>query len=125
MKEIIIVASDNSCNVAWLRQCLRDGGYSSIACKTAERIIEGLTSLPTCGLSVPLVLIESEVLKNISNGLTDQLSECAPEVPFILLDEGNSQETFERICARRAKFEWDGSPLAQAIEGAGVEVTCG
>ena len=125
MKEIIIIAGTNRFNVTWLRYCLRDENYSSILCETAEEIIEELETLPTCGVYVPLVLIESEILKNISDELISRLSECAPEVPFILLNEENSLETFEPMCAQRAEFEWEGNPLAKVLEGAGVELTCG
>jgi len=121
---MIIVAGENMFNVAWLRSCLREEGYSSIFCETAEGIIEELETLPTCGVHVPLVLIESEILKNISDEVLNQLRECAPEFPFILLDEENVPETNEWICVKRAKFEWDGNPLTKVLEGAGVELTC-
>jgi len=124
MKEIIIIAGENKFNVAWLRSCLRDEGYSSIFCETVEEIIEELETLPTCGVYVPLVLIESEILKNISDEVLNRLRECAPEFPFILLDEENVPETNEWICLKRAKFEWEGNPLTKVLEGAGVEPTC-
>ena len=122
---MIIVAGENTLNVTWLRSCLREEGYSSIFCETVEEIIEELETLPTCGVYVPLVLIESEILKNISDELVNQLTKCALEVPFILLNEENSLETFEPMCAHRAKFEWEGNPLAKVLEEAGVELTCG
>ena len=125
MKEMVIVAGENRFDVAWLIRCLRDEGYSSISCETAEEIIEELGTLQTCGVFVPLVVIEQGILRNISNDVFNQLSECAPEVPFILLDQENSPETFELICAHRAKFEWEANPLAKTLEEAGVEVTCG
>ena len=125
MKEIIIIAGENKFNVAWLRSCLRDEGYSSILCETVKEIIEELETLPTCGVYVLLVLIESEILKNISDEVLNRLRECKPEVPFIMLDEENLPETNELICANRAKFEWDGNPLTKVLEGVGVELTCG
>jgi len=124
MKEIIIIAGENRFNVAWLRSCLRDEGYSSIFCETVEEIIEELGTLPTCGVYVPLVLIESEILKNISDEVLNRLRGCAPEFPFILLDEENVPETNEWICLKRAKFEWEGNPLTKVLEGAGIELTC-
>jgi len=124
MKEIIIIAGENKFNVAWLRSCLRDEGYSSIFCETVEEIIEELETLPTCGVHIPLALIESEILKKINDELINRLRECKPEVPFIVLDEENLPETNELICANRAKFEWDGNPLTKVLEGAGVELTC-
>jgi len=125
MKEIIIIAGENKFNVAWLRSCLRDESYSSISCETVEEIIEELKTLPTCGVYVPLVLIEPEILKNISDEVLNRLRECAPEFPFILLDEENVPETNGWICLKRAKFEWEGNPLTKVLEGAGVELTCG
>ena len=124
MKEIIIIAGENTFNVAWLKHCLQDGHYNSILCETVEEIIEELETLPTCGVHVPLVIIESEILKNISDELINRLRGCAPEVPFTLLDEENLPETNERICANRAKFEWEGNPLTKVLEGAGIELTC-
>ncbi len=124
MKEIIIIAGENTFNVAWLKHCLKDGHYNSILCETAEEIIEELQTLPTCGVHVPLVIIESEILKNISDELVNRLRECEPEVPFIVLDEENLLQTNELICANRAKLEWDGNPLTKVLEGAGVEPNC-
>ncbi len=124
MKEMVIVAGENTFNVAWLKHCLKDGHYNSILCETAEEIIEELQTLPTCGVHVPLVLVESEILKNAGDELIHRLRECKPEVPFIVLDEDNLTETNELICANRAKFEWDGNPLTKILEGAGVELNC-
>lgn len=122
MKEIIIIAGENKFNVAWLRSCLRDEGYSSILCETVKEVIEELETLPTCGVYVLLVLIESEILKNISDEVLKRLRECAPEFPFILLDEENVPETNEWLCLKRAKFEREGNPLTKVLEGAGVEL---
>ncbi len=124
MKEIIIIAGENRFKVAWLRQCLKEEHHRSILCETVEEIIEELETLPTCGVYVPLVLIESEILKNISDELVNQLSKCAPEVPFMMLDEEDSPETIEYICAHRVKFEREGNPLTKVLEGAGIELTC-
>ena len=125
MKEKITVAGESNFGVAWLRHCLRNECYSSIPCETAEEIIEELSVLPTCDVYVSLVIIEPAILKRISNQVVTRLSECAPEILFILLDQENSPEAFELICANRAKFEWEGNPLAKTLERAGVEVTCG
>lgn len=124
MKEMVLIASENSFNVTWLRQCLRDEGYSSVPCETAEEIIEELNTLPRCGVYVPVVVVEPEILKNISDDIVTRLSKCATDVPFVPLDGGGSLETFERICAHRAKFERDGNPLAKVLEEAGIEATC-
>lgn len=123
MKEMIVIAGENSFNVAWLRQCLREEGYSSVPCETAEEIIEELDTLPSCGVYVPVVVVELEILKDINDDLVSRLSKCATEVPFVPLDGGGPLETFERICEHRAKFERDGNPLAKVLEEAGVEAT--
>jgi hypothetical protein len=125
MKEVIIVAGENRFDIEQLRDRLREEGYSSTACEIAEEIIEELGIMPICSVHVPLVVIEPTILKDISDDLVERLSECAPDVPFILLDQEDSPETFERICAHRAKFEWEANPLAKALKEAGVAVTCG
>ncbi len=124
MKEVIIVAGENKLDVAWLRHCLRDEGYDSILCETVEEIIEELGTFRSCEVSVLLVVIAPTILKNISDDVINRLSKCGPEVPFILFEKENSPEEFERICANRAKFDWEGNPLAKTLEGAGVEVGC-
>jgi response regulator RpfG family c-di-GMP phosphodiesterase len=125
MKEMIIVADENRFDVAWLIRCLRDEGYSSIPCETMEEAVKELNTLPNCGVNVPLVVIQPGILRNISEDVVNRLSECAPEVPFILLDQENSPETFERICANRVQFEWEGNPLAKTLQCACVELACG
>lgn len=123
MKEIIVVAGENKLDVGWLRRCLREQGYSSIPCKTAEQILEELNVLPTCGTQVPLVVIDPELLRNVSDGLITQLSECALDVPFILFDGTDVQadlEVFEQICEYRMRFVPQQSPLADVLEGAGL-----
>ncbi len=125
MKEIVIVAGKNMFSVTWLRGCLGDKGYSSIQCETAEEVIKELRTLTTSGVRVQLVIIEPNILENINDYLVNQLSDCAPEVPFILFDETDSSEIFERICAHRVKFDWDANPLTKMLEGTGVEVTLG
>jgi hypothetical protein len=125
MKEIIIVAGECSFENIWLRSCLDDSGYSSIHCETAEEFIEELLILPANGVNVQLVIIGRTILENLSYDEVNQLCECAPEIPFILLENENSTEAYERICANRVKFDWEGNPLAKALEGAGVEVNCG
>ena len=125
MKEVIIVAGENKFDIERLRDRLREEGYSSTACEMAEEIIEELSIMPICSVHVPLVVIEPSILKDISDDLVDRLSECALDVPFILLDQEDSPEAFERICAHRAKFEWEANPLAKVLKEAGVAVTCG
>ena len=124
MKEIIIVAGECSFDIVWLRGCLAGRGYSAIQCETAEEVIGELRTLPARGVNVQLVIIKPTMLENIDDDVVNHLSECAPEVPFILLDKTDSPEIFERICAHRVKFEWETHPLAKTLEGAGIEVSC-
>ena len=84
MKEIIVVAGKSISDVCWLRRCLRINGYHSIPCNSAEKIIEELEILPTCGAKVSLVIIEPDILSNISNDLLTRLTDFALEVPFVL-----------------------------------------
>lgn len=122
MKEIIIVAGKCSFDIVWLRGCLDDRGYSSIQCETAEEVIEELQTLPASGVNVQLVIIKPTMLENIDDDIVNRLSACAPEVPFVLLDETDSPEIFERICAHRTKYELETSPLAKTLEGAGIYI---
>ena len=126
--EIIIVAGENKFEVGWLRRCLREQGYSSIPCKTVKGIIEELNILPTCGAPVSLVVIEPEILRDISDDLVAQLSECALDVPFLLFYEIDVQadlmEVFEQICAYRIQFRPEENQLANVLKEAGVEITC-
>ena len=57
--------------------------------------------------------------------VVNRLSECALDVPFILLEQENLPETFERICANRVQFEWEGNSSAKTLQCAGVELACG
>ncbi|HEC02485.1 MAG TPA: hypothetical protein ENI81_03015 [Phycisphaerales bacterium] len=124
MKEMVVVAGKNSLEVAWMRQCLKDEGYGSVPCETAEGIIEELNILPGCAVHVLLVVIEPEILKGINDDIISRLSKCTPEVPFVSIGEPCSPETFERICVDRARFDWDDNPLAHVLEQAGIEATC-
>ena len=127
MKEIIIVAGECSFDIVWLRGCLGDRGYSSIQCETAEEVIGELLTLRANDVNVQLVVIKPTMFENIDDDIVNRLSECASEVPFILLDEDetDSPEIFERICANRTKFEWETHPLAKTLDGAGIEVIRG
>ncbi len=129
MKEVIIVAGENRLDVEQLRDCLREEGYSSIACEMAEEIIEELDIMPICSVHVPLVVIEPGILKDISDDLVDRLSECAPDVPFTLLTEADLAadvaEKFEQICAYREPFKPESNRLTNVLKEAGVAVTCG
>ncbi len=108
MKEMIVVAGSSKVGVCRLRRCLRECGYSSIPCKTVEKLIEELEVLPTCDVSVPLVIIEPDILKSLSDDLIAWLSDFSLDVPFLLACEEELQaelaEIFEKICEYRAGF---------------------
>ena len=129
MKEVIIVAGENKFDIEQLRDRLREEGYSSTACETAEEIIEELDIMPICSVHVPLVVIEPAILKDISDDLVDRLSECALDVPFTLLAgtdlPTDVAEKFERICARRGQFKLESNQLTNVLKEAGVAITCG
>lgn len=129
MKEITIVAGKTKSDVCWLRRCLREKGYDSIPCKSAEQIIEEMEILPTCGATVLLVIIEPGILRDISDDVIAGLSVFALDVPFLLSNEQEAQadlaEVFDRICEYRIVFEQEQSPeLAGVLRESGVEVTC-
>lgn len=129
MKEIIIVAGKTKGDVCWLRHCLREEGYNSIPCKSAEQIIEEMEILATCDATVPLVIIEPEILSDLNDDLIARLSDFALDVPFLLCNEEEVQadlaEIFEKICEYRTVFKQEHNPeLADVLRESGVEVTC-
>ena len=130
MKEIIIVAGKSKSDICWLRHCLRVNGYSSIPCKSVEQIIEELEILPTCGVTVSLVIIEPEILSDIGDDLVAKLTDLALDVSFLLsrggIVEADWAETFEKICEYRTQFKHEHNPkLAEALMETDVEVACG
>lgn len=90
MKEVIIIAGKNKFEVGWVRCCLKVQGYHSILCKTLKELIKELKILPVCSVHVSLVIIDSSMWENINNDLITEISECAPDVPFVLLDKNNT-----------------------------------
>jgi hypothetical protein len=128
MKEVIIIAGENKFDIERLRDRLREEGYNSTACEMAEEIIEELDIMPICSVHVPLVVIEPAILEGISDDLVERLSECAPDVPFILLAgadlEGDLAEKFKQICAHREHFTPESNRLTDILKEAGVAVTC-
>lgn len=128
MKEMIVVAGSNKIDVCRLRKCLRERGYSSIPCKTAKKLVEELEVLPTCDVSVPLVIIEPDILRDVSDDLIARLSDFALDIPFLLAGEeelqADSVEIFEKICEYRTRFRTEQNPeLAEVLKDSGVEVT--
>lgn len=129
MKEIIVVAGKTKGNVCWLRHCLREKGYDSIPCKSVEQIIEEMEILPTCDATVPLVIIEPEILRDIGDDVIGRLSDFSLDVPFLLANEQKEQtdlaEIFDKICEYRTVFKQKQKPeLAGVLRESGVEVTC-
>ena len=127
MKEIIIVAGKSKGDVCRLRHCLKEKGYNSIPCKSAEQIVEEIEILPTCDATVPLVIIEPGILIGISNDVISRLSDFALDVPFLLANEEEQAglaEVFARICEYRTVFKQEQDPeLADVLRESGVEVT--
>ena len=130
MNEIIIVAGKTKSSVCRLRHCLWEKGYNSIPCKSAEQIIEEMEILPTCDASVPLAIIEPEILRDVSDDLIARLSDFALDVPFLLAGEEELQvdlaEIFEKICEYRTRFRTEQNPeLAEVLKDSGVEIAHG
>ena len=128
MKEMIVVAGSNKVDVCWLRRSLRERRYSSIPCRTAQKLIEELEVLPTCDVSVPLVIIEPDILRDVSDDLIARLSDFALDTPFLLAGEAELQadlaEIFEKICEYRTGFRTEQNPeLAEVLKDSGVELT--
>jgi hypothetical protein len=126
MKEIIIVAGKIKSDVCRLRHCLREKGYNSIPCKSAEQIIKEMEILPTCDVTVPLVVIKPEILVGISDDVIVKLSDFALDVPFHLSNkevQADLAEIFERICECRIVFKQEQNPeLAGVLRESGVEM---
>jgi len=128
-KELIIIVSENDSDVEELKNCLRGAGYSSIVCKTAEGLFEELDIMQLCSVYVSLVVIEPGILKDVSDNLLRRLSECAPRVPFAILDRedltADLAERFVQICVHRGQFKQESNQLTDVLKGAGVAATCG
>ncbi len=126
MEEIIIVAGKTKGDVCWLRHRLKEKDYNSIPCESAEKIIEEMEILPTCDATVPLVIIEPEILIGISDDVITRLSDFAVDVPFLLVNErvcADSAEIFDKICEYRTVFKQEQNPeLADILKESGVEI---
>lgn len=100
---IIIIARENRADVEWVGHYLKEGGYSSILCKTVKELIEELKILPGCSVRVSLVIIEPQMLIKASGDLLTKLSECAPDVSFVLLDGANVLPPVEELLSGSMK----------------------
>jgi len=109
MKEVIIVAGKTKADVGRLRRSLREKGYDSIPCRSAGQIIEEMEILPTCDARVPLVIVEPEILSDLSDDSIARLSDLALDVSF----------------EYRAVFKRQQNPeLADVLTENGVRVIC-
>jgi len=127
MEDIIIIAGQDKAGVCWLRRCLRERGYNSLPCKSAEQVIGELEILPMCDARVPLVVIDPQILSEIENEVVSRLTECSQCVPMLALSKtnghGNAAAVFDKICEHRTRFRSDRNPvLAEILENAGVEI---
>jgi len=128
MEEMIVVTGANKFDISRIRRRLREHQYNSIPCKTAEKLIEELEVLPTCDVCVPLVIIDTDILRSLSDDLIARLSDFALDVPFLLAEQEDLQtdltEIFEKICEYRARFRMEQNPeLAEVLKDCGIEVT--
>ena len=97
IRGIIIIAGENKADVESVGHYLKEEGYSSILCKTVKGLIEELKILPVCSVRVSLVIIEPQMLIKASGGSVTELSECAPDVPFVLVDGANALPSVEEL----------------------------
>jgi hypothetical protein len=129
MKEIIIVAGKSKSDVCRIRKCLREHAYNSIPCKSVEQIFEEMEILQTCDATVPLVIIEPEILSDVRDDLVVRLSDFALDVPFLLFNEEEVQadlaEMFDKICEYRTVFNRELNPeLADVLKESIIEIAC-
>ncbi len=129
MEEIIIVAGEDKARIGRLRRCLREHGYHSIPCRSAEQVVDEIRILGTCDACVPLVVLHPNVLRDADDVLVRRLGDCAPHVPILLAGElsesDNLFDVYERVCEYRTRFRREQNPtLAGVLEEAGVEVPC-
>ena len=118
IKDIIIIAGENKADIERLKHHLKKEGYSAISCQTIRELIAELEILPVCSVSVLLVIIEAEMLINAGDDLITQLSECAPDVPFVLHDRANTLPSVEELLSGSTKYlTTTGSELSQCIFG--------
>jgi len=97
IRGIIIIAGENKADVKSVGHYLKEEGYSSILCKTVKGLIEELKILPVCSVRVSLVIIEPQMLIKTNGDLVTGLSECAPDIPFVLLDGTNALPSVEEL----------------------------
>ena len=97
IRGITIIAGENKADIESVGHYLKEESYSSILCKTVKGLIEELKILPGCGVRVSLVIIKPQMLIKASGDLVTELSECAPDVPFVLHDGANALPSVEEL----------------------------
>lgn len=127
MEEIIIVAGTDKTDVCRLRRYLREHGYHSIPCRSAEQIIEEIHVLAKCDASVPLVVIDRNILRDLDDVSVNRLADCTPHVPILqfgkLSAPDDLHDVFEKICEYRIRFRSEQNPaLADVLQNAGVQI---
>lgn len=126
MQEMILVAGNDKKEVCWIRHCLREKGYSSIPCKTAKQLTQEMQILPTCGVTILLVLIDDYILNEVKNNLIQKLGRLLLDVPFIPFNGElsiHSVEKLSSICSCRKVFKQDQYPeLADILIESEVEL---
>ncbi len=116
VRSTIIIAGENRANVESVKHYLKKEGYSSILCKTVKGLIEELKILPVCSMRVSLVIIEPQMLIKAGGDLVTELSECAPDVLFVLLDKVNALPSVEELLSGSMQhLTITGSELAENI----------
>jgi hypothetical protein len=97
IRGIIIIAGENRADVESVGHYLKEEGYNSTLCKTVKGLIEELKILPVRSVRVSLVIIEPQMLIKAGGDSVTELSECAPDVPFVLLDGANALPSVEEL----------------------------
>ena len=121
MEKTILIVGSNRRATNWLGRNLQQSGDTCRVCGTMREMVEELNAAATGGFGVSLVVIYPDALQGCDADFVDDLSGCALEVPFVLMDgrerdreswEGQSserraREVFRALCRDRAPFEPD------------------
>ena len=118
MKDMVLIAGHDRFEVGLIRRCLRKSGYDSIPCRTMGMLVEEMNVLPTCRTNIALVIIDPVLLCAASADLLDLLSNCAMDVPIMLMgkaEQEEAQERYERICGDRVVFNQEEHILGEIL----------
>jgi len=97
MREVIVLAGKNKPDVSRLMRCLETQGYDSSLCRTVKELTAELKILPFYSARMALVILEGERLMNASDDLVADLSKCAPDIRFIVLEGTNTPFPAENL----------------------------